>query len=112
MINEAVCDAFEQYCCDLNYDKIKEYLENYNNLSNYNNGEYFEIIADKGNLNLIKLFIDHGAKIDIDKNYVLFTCGYHKFFDCVDYLLSIGADVEQIKYTCAYKNIIDYLKTI
>ncbi len=54
---------FKNYCINENYDKIKEYLEAYNWLANYNNGEYFEIIADKGNLRLIKLFVENGADL-------------------------------------------------
>ena len=55
-ILEIISEKFEQYCHNQNYDKIKEYLEEYKELANYNNGYYFEIIADKGNLKLIKLF--------------------------------------------------------
>ena len=107
-----ICENFENYCNEENYDKIKEYLTHHSFLANYNNGEYFEIIADKGNLSLIKLFVDNGARIDIDNNYVLYICAYGEKYDCVNYLLNNGANIENIKNSCGYNNAIRYLNTI
>ena len=109
-IKEIICDKFEQYCYDENNEKIKEYLETYDGLANYNNGIYFEIIADKGNFELLKLFIKHGAQIDIDNNYVLYTCAYLAFYDCLDYLLKYGADIEKIKHSCGYSNALIFMQ--
>lgn len=90
-IMEVVYDKFEQYCIDENYEKVKEYLQTFKGLANHNNGEYFEIVVDKGNLGLIKLFVENGVNVNIDNNYALYTCTFHKFDDCVKYLLSYGA---------------------
>lgn len=109
-LKEIICDKFEQYCYDQNYEKIKEYLETYDNLANCNNGIYFEIIADKGNFELLKLFMKHGAKINIDNNYVLYTCAYHKFYNCLDFLLEHGANIENIKHSCGYINAFNFVQ--
>lgn len=90
-IMELITDKFEQYCEEENYCKIKDYLKNFKQLANYNNGAFLEIIADKGNLDILKLFVENGADINIDHNYVLYTCMYHHYDDCVQYLLANGA---------------------
>ena len=78
---------------------IKEYLNICKELINYKNGYFFKIVADKGNLELIKLFVENGENIN---NYVLYTCAYNNHIDCFNYLISIGANIETIKNTCGY----------
>ena len=99
---ESIHNDFEKYCIDANYDKIKKYLLLFQNmdLPNYNNGEYFEIIVDSGNLELIKLFIDYGVDVNINNNYALYTCALRKYDKCLEYLLSHGSDIKNIKSFC------------
>ncbi len=106
---EIVHRNFEKYCIDENYDKIKEYLETYNGLANYNDGEYFEIVADKGNLQLIKLFIENGANININNDYVLYTCSYHKYDDCLEYILNHGANMKNMEHSCGYSYLNNFI---
>lgn len=106
-----ILNKFEKFCREENYIKIKEYLIKYKSLANANNGEYFEIIADKGNLDIIKLFVENGANINIDNNYILYTCAYNKYYNCLDYLINNGANIENIKYTAGYENAINYLNS-
>jgi hypothetical protein len=82
-IMEFVIEKFEQFCDEENYQKVKDYLTQLKGLANYNNGYFFEIVADKGNLELIKLFVQNGADIHVDNNYVLYTCAYHNHSECV-----------------------------
>jgi hypothetical protein len=100
---EVVTEEFLKELQSENYEMIKKYLEAYPILVNYDNGYYFETVAKKGNLDLIKLFVEFGADITIDNNYILYECSYNQFYDCVKYLIEIGADVESIKYTTGYK---------
>jgi hypothetical protein len=89
------------------YDNIEKYLKKYQNLSFYDNGFYFEIIADTGNLKLIKLFLENGARLDVDDYYVMYTCCEHGYWDCVDYLMNKykdSIDVSSLKNTCGYYN--------
>jgi hypothetical protein len=69
-IMEFVIEKFEQFCEEENYQKVKDYLTQLKGLANYNNGYFFEIVADKGNLELIKLFVQNGADIHVDNNYL------------------------------------------
>jgi hypothetical protein len=46
-IMEFVIEKFEQFCDEENYQKVKDYLTQLKGLANYNNGYFFEIVADK-----------------------------------------------------------------
>ncbi len=96
-IIEIVAMRFEKYCDNENYNKIEEFLKIYKFLANYDNGNFFEIVANKGNLDLIKLFIKYDAIINIDDGYILYTCIEKKHNECVEYLLKNGADLELCK---------------
>ena len=96
-----ILEEFEQYCYDENYIKVKEYLNMYKELVNYKDGYFLKIVADKGNLDLIKLFVENGGNIN-DNNYILYTCAYNNHIECFNYLISIGANIETIKNTCGY----------
>ena len=95
---------FEKYCIEGNYDKIKEFITTFPKLVNYDDGYFFETIADHGNLDLIKLFFENGVDVNISDGYALYTCAYHKYDDCVEYLIRKGANIEKIKNTCGYEN--------
>ena len=104
-IMEHVYEHFKQYCLESNYDKIRQYLITYPELSNYDNGYFFELIADTGNLKLLKLFVDNGAKVNIDDNYILYTCVKHKYLNCLKYLiLDCKADLSFVKSTMGNNN--------
>jgi ankyrin repeat protein len=87
-IIEIISDRFERHCFNEDYENIKMYLERFNELVNYDNGYYFEIVADKGNLELIKLFVENGAHIG-DNNYVTYICKTYNYIECVEYLESV-----------------------
>jgi hypothetical protein len=106
-IPNEILNNFENYCYNKDYDNIEKYLKKYQNLSFYDNGFYFEIIADTGNLKLIKLFLENGARLDVDDYYVMYTCCEHGYWDCVDYLMNKykdSIDVSSLKNTCGYYN--------
>lgn len=96
-MNNIIHNKFEKYCIDGNYEKINEYLTNYKWLTNHNDGEYFEIVANNGRLDLIKLFIENGTDIHSNDDYALYTCSYHKYYDCVEYLINNGANIDSNK---------------
>jgi hypothetical protein len=104
-----VYEKFEEYCRNEDYDNIKWCLEKFEELANHDYGYYFEIVAEKGNLELIKLFLSKGARIDIDNNYVLYTCSVNKHYDCLKYLLECGCDIENIKHTNGYSDAIAFI---
>ena len=54
-----ICENFENYCNEENYDKIKEYLTHHSFLANYNNGEYFEITGSGIIAEIFQHEIDH-----------------------------------------------------
>jgi hypothetical protein len=99
-MNETIYEEFEKLCEQEDYNKIKEYLTKYEGLANER--YFFADVADKGNLELIKLFVEHGTDINKDNNYILFTCSYHRYIDCLEYLISKGAKANNIKGTCGY----------
>jgi hypothetical protein len=94
-MNIIIQNNFEQFCIDGDYEKINEYLTYYKWLANHNDGEYFEIVANNGRLDLIKLFIENGADVHANDDYALYTCSYHKYGDCVEYLINNGANIEK-----------------
>ena len=99
---ESIHNSFEKYCVDANYEKIKEYLLLFNclDLPNYNNGEYFEIVVDSCDLELIKLFVDNGANVNINDNYALYACALRKNNKCLEYLLTHGCNINNVKSFC------------
>ncbi len=107
-IMEVISDKFERYCNAEDYYKIEEYLIAFPFLANYDDGIYFEIIVDRGNLQLIKLFVSHGAIIETENNYALYTCAHNKFYDCLEYVLQF-TDVERIRNNCGYENAIKFI---
>ena len=96
---------FEQLCFDEDYDGIKLFLNNfkYLNLASCDNSEFFSIVAEKGNLELMKLFVEFGADVHDCNNYFLANIAYHEYDDCLEYLLDVHKmDIETIKYKCGY----------
>jgi ankyrin repeat protein len=110
-IMEIIHKNFEEYCTNENFEKIREYLQKYEWLANYNDGEYFETIADKGNLDLIKLFIENGVNINTNNDYALYTCSYHKYDKCIEYLLNHGANIENVNGSCGHSYLNEFVKT-
>jgi ankyrin repeat protein len=96
--------TFERHCENGDYNNIEEYLKRFPEFTAADEGYYFSLAADTGNLNLLKLFVDHGAKIDSLNNIALSTCAYENYRDCVVYLLEKGANIEDIKDRRGYKN--------
>jgi|GEM_PF-6304782 len=106
-ILELIHYKFRDYCESENIPKIKKYLQMFPFLVNSENGLYFTIIAETGNLELLILFIENGAIVDIDNNYVLYSCAYHEHDDCLDYLINTcKIDIESLKNKCGYSYVV------
>jgi hypothetical protein len=100
----SIKNSFYKLCDEEDYDGILLFLNNfkYLNLATCDNSEYFVIAAEKGNLNLIKLFIEFGADVHYD-NYFFEVIAYHEYDDCLEYLLDVHKmDIENIKNMRGY----------
>ncbi len=107
-IEDIIYDRFEEFCYNDNDEMVAEYLEKYKYLVSFNDHECFEIVASNGNLKLLKLFVENGADITTDSNHVLYLCSSRKYYDCLEYLMQCGSDINTIKYTCGYSDTIRY----
>ena len=99
-----ILNNFEQACKNNDKYTIEKYLDTYKFLINYDDGYYFDIIADAGNIEMLELFIKYGEDISLDDNYALYMCAEKKYDDCVLCLLKNGANLEKIKYTTNFNH--------
>ena len=101
---DGILNNFEKACKNNDVNSVRKYLERYNFLINYDDGYYFDIVADSGNIEMLELFIEYGENISLDDNYALYICAEKKYDDCVLYLLKNGANLETIKYTTNFNH--------
>ncbi|MET0570942.1 MAG: ankyrin repeat domain-containing protein [Pedobacter agri] len=100
---DKVYDKFEELCISgNNMVEIEEYLKTYKFLINYDNGYFFDLIADRGNVELIKLFLKYGTDPTLDNDYALFSCAENENDECVDLLLKNGANFNRLKCNINY----------
>ena len=101
-------EFFETCCINNDLDNIKNFLKGFSHLLiNYDNGYFFDLMADHGNLEALKLFIEYGQK---PTNYALFACADMKNDECVMYLLNY-VSIDVLKTNINYKyylQIIDH----
>ena len=108
----SITELFETCCINNDLDNIKNFLKGFSHLLiNYDNGYFFDLMADHGNLEALKLFIEHGQNPTLDNNYAIFKCADMKNDECVMYLLSQGISIDVLKTNINYKyylQIIDH----
>lgn len=103
---DIIKENFEQCCRRGDYSDIQKQISVYPDLVHCDDGYYFELICDKGDINLIKLFVENGADVFVDNNYPLYTCIYHEYYDCVEYLLNNGCDINIAKHYCGFDKML------
>lgn len=100
---ENILDKFETYCKANDKANIEHFLTHFKSiLINHSNGYFFDIIADHGDIETMKIFIQHGQDPRLDNNYAIFKCADMKRDDCVMYLLSVGCSIDALKCNINY----------
>lgn len=108
-IYDSLTTKFEKLCKNKQIDVIKEYIIHFPYLLNYDDRACLFPIFYIGDLDLIKFCISNGAKLKNDPRY-LYACTSNGFYDCVEYLLSIGFNLDDVKHYDGYLETITALK--
>ena len=114
-MKEIIYEIFETFCLEKNEQKIIEFLDSFNqcfDFANYEDGKFLCIVANYGNLKLVKLFIEkYSADVHCCDNHILYTAAYHEYYDILHYLLfELKIDVELIHNCVGYETAINYIK--
>ena len=99
MISEDTYDIFETICTKINddsYCKIEEYLKIYPLLVSYDDSYFFKLITMSGRFDIVKLFIQYGANIYDHNHVILHICASKKYYDLMEYILSLGENIDNI----------------
>jgi len=70
-------------------------------LTVHNDGDFFTLITERGNLELLKLFVENGSCVKVDNNYPLYNYAQHNNVDGVKYLYDKGCNPDDIPITTA-----------
>ncbi len=112
-IDENTHDKFEMICTTINnnsYNIIEKYLKIYPELATYDNSYFFKLITMTGKIELVKLFIIYGANIVDNNHTILYICVSHKYYDLMEYIISLGENIENINCNDGYAEAKLYLQ--
>lgn len=103
---EAVYNEFEKICMFENIDTIENYIKTFNINVNYNDGYFMEIICERNNLELLKLFIKYGGNVHLNNECLLRIASHRGYIKIIDYLLKECKSNYKVLYeSTAYSNI-------
>ena len=111
-LKKELFEKIETFVCDGKVQELNEILEFINGIIHIDDNLLLSRACDSGNLAIIKLLVEYGADVNSDDGYPLYTCAYHNFDECVEYLLKEGANPEKVKNTCGYDNLCKILGKI
>jgi hypothetical protein len=101
-MEDVIYNQFENMCYDSSLNELKHVIEKYNIDLNYDNNNFIEIICLRNDIELLKLFINHGCKINEDILSLVSSKGY---LELVKYLvMDIGIKYNKLIRTTAYCN--------
>jgi hypothetical protein len=74
---------------------------------NYDDGLFLEIIGDRNDVELIKLFIKHGANVHINNECLLRSSAHSGYIEIVKFLIEqCNADYKVLYKSTAYNNVL------
>ena len=111
-MNNDVYDKFEIICTmgDNSNDTIEKDLKINPELATYDNSYFFKLIAMTGKIELVKLFVEYGADINVDNHDILHICASKKYYDVMEYILNLGENIENIWRYDGYNDAKNYLR--
>ena len=98
-MEDLIYSHFTTMCYHSSLDEIQEVIEKYKIDLNYDDDSFIEIICFRNNIELLKLFVNNGCKINEDILSLVSSMGY---LELVKYLVSIGIKYDNLIKTSAY----------
>lgn len=111
-IDEMIYDKFEYFCFHASYEDIKKFINKYNIDVNYKNGYYLELIVERNDLDIFKMFLEYGGNIHLNNECVLRSSAHDGNLEFVKFILEQGGDYHALLDSTAltnYKIIHDYI---
>ncbi len=105
IIDKMVYDNFIDICMCGEKKEIENYIKKYNVDVNYDDGYYSELVAERNDIELFKIFIDAGYNIELNNYGVMRLVAHEGYLDLLDYIVNkYKIDCSVLLGTSAYNN--------